>query len=233
MAAQARGLEKLTFSLNGKRVTVATHPMKRLLDVLREECGFTGTKEGCGEGECGACTVLMNGVSVNACLVPAIHADGAKLMSVEGLARGRVLGPLQTAFIEFGGAQCGICTPGMLLSAHELLARTPGRVPSDAEVRDALAGNLCRCTGYQKIVDAVRAAARRSLTSSSDRDSGRKKPAKKTASGNATKKAGKRTATRTAAAARNRGGGKAARRKAAPKKKSAGTKKNSSPRRHR
>jgi xanthine dehydrogenase iron-sulfur cluster and FAD-binding subunit A len=154
-------------------------------------------------------------------------------MSVEGLARGRVLGPLQTAFIEFGGAQCGICTPGMLLSAHELLARTPGRVPSDAEVRDALAGNLCRCTGYQKIVDAVRAAARRSLTSSSDRDSGRKKPAKKTASGNATKKAGKRTATRTAAAARNRGGGKAARRKAAPKKKSAGTKKNSSPRRHR
>jgi carbon-monoxide dehydrogenase small subunit len=163
MAVAARGLARLSFSVNGRKLEVATLPMKRLLDVLREECGLTGTKEGCGEGECGACTVLMNGMPVNSCLVPAMQADGAKLMTVEGLARGGTLDSLQVAFIELGGAQCGICTPGMLLSAHGLIARNPGRVPGDAEVRDALAGNLCRCTGYQKIVDAVRAAAKAAI----------------------------------------------------------------------
>jgi carbon-monoxide dehydrogenase small subunit len=135
--------------------------MKRLLDVLRQDCGLTGTKEGCGEGECGACTVLVDGLSVNSCLVPAIHADGRRIVTVEGLAHGRKLSALQSAMIEMGGAQCGICTPGILVTAHELLARTRGRVPSEDEVREAIAGNLCRCTGYQKIVDAVRAAAQK------------------------------------------------------------------------
>jgi carbon-monoxide dehydrogenase small subunit len=135
--------------------------MKRLLDVLRQDCGLTGTKEGCGEGECGACTVLVDGLSVNSCLVPAIHADGRRIVTVEGLAHGGKLSALQSAMIEMGGAQCGICTPGILVTAHELLARTRGRVPSEDEVREAIAGNLCRCTGYQKIVDAVRAAAQK------------------------------------------------------------------------
>jgi carbon-monoxide dehydrogenase small subunit len=134
--------------------------MKRLLDVLREDCRLPGTKEGCGEGECGACTVLIDGRTVNSCLVPAVQAEGATILTVEGLARGPRLTALQQAFVTMGGAQCGICTPGILLSAHELLRRTRGRVPSDSEVREVLAGNLCRCTGYQKIVDAVRAAAR-------------------------------------------------------------------------
>ena len=150
----------LTFTVNGRRRRVTVPPMKRLLDVLRDECRLPGTKEGCGEGECGACTVLIDGRTVNSCLVPAVQADGAVIRTVEGLARGPGLTALQQAFVAMGGAQCGICTPGILLSAHELLARSRGRVPGDPEVREALAGNLCRCTGYQKIVDAVRAAAR-------------------------------------------------------------------------
>jgi len=147
-------------TVNGTARAVTVPPMKRLLDVLREDCGLTGTKEGCGEGECGACTVRLDGRSVNSCLVPAIHADGAKILTVEGLDRGAALSALQRAFVVMGGAQCGICTPGILVSASELLSARPGRVPSEDEVREALAGNLCRCTGYQKIVDAVRAAAR-------------------------------------------------------------------------
>jgi carbon-monoxide dehydrogenase small subunit len=150
----------LGFRVNGARRRVTVAPMKRLLDVLREDCGLPGAKEGCGEGECGACTVLIDGRTVNSCLVPAVQADGAVILTIEGLARGSRLGALQQAFVEMGGAQCGICTPGILLSAHELLRRARGRVPSDPEVREALAGNLCRCTGYQKIVDAVRHAAR-------------------------------------------------------------------------
>jgi len=150
----------LTFTVNRRRRRVTVPAMKRLLDVLREDCRLPGTKEGCGEGECGACTVLIDGRSVNSCLVPAVQADGATILTVEGLARGARLTALQQAFVTMGGAQCGICTPGILLSAHELLRRARGRVPSDPEVREALAGNLCRCTGYQKIVDAVRAAAR-------------------------------------------------------------------------
>jgi carbon-monoxide dehydrogenase small subunit len=151
-------------TVNGAAHRVTVPPMKRLLDVLREECGLTGTKEGCGEGECGACTVRLDGRSVNSCLVPAVHADGARIVTVEGLANGRALSALQRAFVAMGGAQCGICTPGILVSASELLAARPGRVPSEDEVREALAGNLCRCTGYQKIVDAVRVAAREART---------------------------------------------------------------------
>jgi carbon-monoxide dehydrogenase small subunit len=150
----------LGFKVNGKRRRVSVPPMKRLLDVLREDCRLPGTKEGCGEGECGACTVVIDGRTVNSCLVPAVQADGATILTVEGLARGPKLAALQQAFVAMGGAQCGICTPGILLSAHELLRRKRGRVPSDPEVREAIAGNLCRCTGYQKIVDAVRAAAK-------------------------------------------------------------------------
>jgi len=149
----------LALNVNGKSRRVRVPALKRLLDVLRDECGLTGTKEGCGEGECGACTVLLNGRAVNSCLVPAIHAEGARVVTVEGLTSGRRLSALQRAFVELGGAQCGICTPGMLISAYELIARSKLRVPSEDEVREALAGNLCRCTGYQKIVDAVRAAA--------------------------------------------------------------------------
>jgi carbon-monoxide dehydrogenase small subunit len=146
----------MRFTLNGRRATVRAHPMSRLLDVLREDCRLTGTKEGCGEGECGACTVLLNGRPVNACLVPLVHADGARVTTIEGLG-GRH--PLQRAFVEFGGAQCGICTPGMIMAAIAL-----GRAPSQEEMEAGLAGNLCRCTGYSAIyrsVGAVRRSARR------------------------------------------------------------------------
>jgi carbon-monoxide dehydrogenase small subunit len=149
----------LTLRVNGRKHVVKVPPMKRLLDVLREDCGLTGAKEGCGEGECGACSVLMNGASVCSCLVSAAQAEGAHITTVEGLAGTPALARLQRSFVEHGAAQCGICTPGMLITSVELLARFRGRVPSDPEVREALAGNLCRCTGYQKIVDAVRAAA--------------------------------------------------------------------------
>ncbi len=147
-------------TVNGARRRARVAPLKRLLDVLREDLGLTGTKEGCGEGECGACSVLVDGRSVCACLVPAVQAHGARVVTVEGLARPGRLTALQQAFIDHGAAQCGICTPGMLVTSAELLARVKGRVPGEDEVREALAGNLCRCTGYQKIVDAVRAAAR-------------------------------------------------------------------------
>jgi carbon-monoxide dehydrogenase small subunit len=150
----------LALTVNGRAHQVRVPPMKRLLDVLREECGLTGTKEGCGEGECGACSVRLNGSLVNSCLVPAAQCAGARIVTVEGLARGTALSALQQSFVEMGGAQCGICTPGMLVAAASLLERSKGRVPGEAEVREALSGNLCRCTGYQKIVDAVRAAAR-------------------------------------------------------------------------
>jgi carbon-monoxide dehydrogenase small subunit len=151
---------RLRFRVNGEERTVRTAPMKRLLDVLREECGLTGTKEGCGEGECGACSVLLDGRTVNSCLVPAVQADGAKILTVEGLARDEKLSALQEAFVSLGGAQCGICTPGILISAYELLEDIGGRVPKDAEVREALAGNLCRCTVYQKIIESIQWAAR-------------------------------------------------------------------------
>ncbi len=144
--------------VNGDPVTVDAPGMRRLLDVLREDLGLTGTKEGCGEGECGACTVLVDGEAVLGCLVPVCQVEGAQVRTVEGLAPapGR-LGPLQQAFLEAGGAQCGICTPGMLMAAEAFLAS--GAAPSDAAIREAIAGNLCRCTGYTKIVDAIRLAA--------------------------------------------------------------------------
>ena len=141
----------MRFRLNGKTVDVAAHPMKRLLDVLREECGLTGTKEGCGEGECGACTVLIGGEAVNSCLVPFAQVRGAAVTTIEALDGSH---PLQKAFIAEGGAQCGICTPGMILAAAAL----PEKATLE-EIRIGLAGNLCRCTGYEGIYRAIKRAA--------------------------------------------------------------------------
>jgi aerobic carbon-monoxide dehydrogenase small subunit len=140
----------MRLTLNGKRTRLSVHPMKRLLDVLREDCGLTGTKEGCGEGECGACTILIDGLPVNSCLVPASHADGATLTTIEGLGGKH---RLQRAFVALGGAQCGICTPGMIMAAVAL-----GRKPSLEAIRTGLAGNLCRCTGYQAIYRSIQQA---------------------------------------------------------------------------
>ena len=142
-----------TFSVHGHEVSVEALPMTRLLDVLREELRLTGTKEGCGEGECGACTVLIDGTPVNSCLIPLAQAQGAKITTVEGIADDDRMDPIQTAFIEHGAAQCGSCTPGFIVTARALRDDNPS--PSRREVREALAGNLCRCTGYQKIIDAV------------------------------------------------------------------------------
>lgn len=129
------------------------YPMARLLDVLRNDLGLTGTKEGCGEGECGACSVIVNGQLVNSCLFPAAQASGAQIRTIEGLACGDKLHAVQTAFVEFGGAQCGMCTPGMILAATHLLEQIPH--PDEGQIREGLAGNLCRCTGYMKIFEAV------------------------------------------------------------------------------
>ena len=149
------------FVVNGEPVEVEAPGMRRLLDVLREDLALTGTKEGCGEGECGACTVLLDGAAVDACLVPVAQVDGARVATVEGLAapspEGAVLDPLQGAFLEAGGAQCGICTPGMLMAARAYL--DAGGVADDAAIREAIAGNLCRCTGYTKIIEAIAIAA--------------------------------------------------------------------------
>ncbi len=144
------------FSVNGRARSVDAPPMARLLDVLREDLRFTGSKEGCGEGECGACTVLIDGLAVNSCLVPVIQVQGAEVVTVEGLADDGRLSALQEAFVRCGAAQCGICTPGFLVTAHALLQKNPH--PTRDEARDALSGNLCRCTGYQKIIDAVTGA---------------------------------------------------------------------------
>jgi carbon-monoxide dehydrogenase small subunit len=140
-------------TVNGRGVTLKAYPFARLLDVLREELRLTGTKEGCGEGECGACSVLLDGELVNSCLVPAAQVQGAEITTVEGVADGERLHAVQRAMIECGGAQCGICTPGMVLAAVSLLKRTPA--PTQDDIREGLAGNLCRCTGYMKIFDAV------------------------------------------------------------------------------
>jgi carbon-monoxide dehydrogenase small subunit len=147
------------FSVNGGATEVDVPGMRRLLDVLREELALTGTKEGCGEGECGACTVLLDGAPVDACLVPICQVDGADIRTVEGLAGPAAqLDSLQAAFLETGGAQCGICTPGMLMSARAYLDAGGG--PDEGAIREAIAGNLCRCTGYTKIIDAIALAAR-------------------------------------------------------------------------
>ena len=146
-------MSTINIRVNGESKSIDVPPMKRLLDVLREDLHLTGTKEGCGEGECGACAVLMNGAIVNSCLVPAIDADAADIRTIEGIATGDHLSAVQEAFLECGGAQCGICTPGMVIASVALLEKHPH--PSDAEIREGLAGNLCRCTGYQKIFAAV------------------------------------------------------------------------------
>jgi len=141
----------MRFQLNGRDVDVGAHPLRRLLDVLREDCGLTGTKEGCGEGECGACTVLVDGEAVVSCLVPIAHVEGCSVTTIEGVDAGR----LQRAFMDEVGAQCGICTPGMIIAAMSL-----GANPTRREMQRALAGNLCRCTGYEAIFRAIRAADR-------------------------------------------------------------------------
>ena len=151
--------ERVECEVNGRRVTFEAHPMTRLLDALREQLGLTGTKEGCGEGECGACCVEMDGELVNSCLVPVLQADGARIRTIEGVARGDELDEVQQAFIAHGGAQCGICTPGMILAAENLLARFPHA--TEEQIREGLAGNLCRCTGYIKIFESVVEARRR------------------------------------------------------------------------
>src|ERR1044072_7294311 len=144
---------RVNCTVNGEAATFEAYPLARLLDVLREELSLTGTKEGCGEGECGACSVLIDGRLVNSCLVPAAQVEGADIRTVEGVADGERLHAVQRAMIECGGAQCGICTPGMVLAAVSLLEHTPQ--PNEADIRAGLAGNLCRCTGYMKIFDAV------------------------------------------------------------------------------
>ena len=147
------------FMLNGELREVSVPGMRRLLDVIREDLGLTGTKEGCGEGECGACSVILDGMVVDSCLVPVCQVDGCEVRTVEGLsdAETAALSPLQTAFLEHGGAQCGICTPGMLMAAQVYL--DDGGTADEEEIREAIAGNLCRCTGYTKIIKAIEAAA--------------------------------------------------------------------------
>jgi aerobic carbon-monoxide dehydrogenase small subunit len=148
---------EVSFTVNGRPQSVCTYPMARLLDVLREELKLTGVKEGCGEGECGACSVLLDGQLVTSCLVPVLQARGSTIVTIEGLCEelsdSGPLHRLQEAFLRYGGAQCGICTPGMIMAAFYLLKQIPH--PSEAEIREGLAGNLCRCTGYQKIVESV------------------------------------------------------------------------------
>ena len=158
----------IRFIVNSEKHTVEVEPMKRLLDVLREDLHLTGAKEGCGEGECGSCSVRMNGELVNSCLVPVLQAEGAQIQTVEGLASSGRLHPLQQAFLDCGGAQCGICTPGMLMAATQLLSINPH--PSLSEIREGLAGNLCRCTGFTRIFESVIAAAAR-LSGSAAEDS--------------------------------------------------------------
>jgi carbon-monoxide dehydrogenase small subunit len=146
-------------TVNGSDVEIEAPGMRRLLDALREDLGLTGTKEGCGEGECGACSVLVDGQVVDSCLVPLCQVEGASVQTVEGLAEEGRLNLLQAAFLETGGAQCGICTPGMLMAGEAFLAS--GAQPSEEAIREAIAGNLCRCTGYTKIVEAIALAAER------------------------------------------------------------------------
>jgi carbon-monoxide dehydrogenase small subunit len=147
----------IRFTVNREECAVRVPPMKRLLDVLREDLHLTGTKEGCGEGECGSCSVHMNGELVNSCLVPALQAEGSHIQTIEGLAINGQLHPLQQAFLACGGSQCGMCTPGMLMAAAHLLESNPH--PDLAEIREGLAGNLCRCTGFTRIFESVLAAA--------------------------------------------------------------------------
>lgn len=149
---------QISFTINGQATTLAVAAHERMIDVLRVRLKLTGTKEGCGEGECGACTVIVDGRAVNACLFPGLEMDGLSITTIEGLLQaGMQLSSIQRAFVERGAIQCGFCSPGMILSTKALLDRN--QRPSDDEIRSALAGNLCRCTGYEQIVDAVNHAA--------------------------------------------------------------------------
>ncbi len=151
---------EIKFELNGSRVCVEITGHMRLIDLLRDKLGHTGTKEGCGEGECGACTVIIDGRAVNSCLYPAMEVEGKRVVTIEGLRSERnELSILQQAFVDAGGIQCGFCTPGMIMSAKALLDENPD--PTEDEIRDALLGNLCRCTGYVQIIEAVKLAAKR------------------------------------------------------------------------
>ncbi|MBJ77927.1 MAG: hypothetical protein CMJ98_13065 [Planctomycetes bacterium] len=152
-------MNRVTFTLNGRSTVAVVDPHKRLIDLLRDTLGETGTKEGCGEGECGACTVLVDGRAVNSCLYPAPEVEGREVLTIEGLAdsRGKGLSPLQQAFLDNGGTQCGFCTPGMVMAAVDLLRRNEH--PTRADIQTALTGNLCRCTGYVQIFESIEAAA--------------------------------------------------------------------------
>jgi aerobic carbon-monoxide dehydrogenase small subunit len=156
------GKQRVQLTVNCAAATLFVYPMERLLDVLRHELGLTGTKEGCGEGECGSCSVLMDGRLVNSCLIPVAQAHGSSITTIEGIARDQRLHPLQEAFLACNGAQCGICTPGMILAAVHLLDRQPK--PTLDEIREGLSGNLCRCTGYSQIFEAVRQSVVKSET---------------------------------------------------------------------
>ena len=153
---------EISFLVNGTPQTLRVFPMERLLDVLRIQLGLTGTKEGCGEGECGACAVLMDGALVNSCLIPVAQAEGAKLITIEGMASDPHFPRIQDAFVRCGGAQCGICTPGMILASVHLFQKKPH--PTLEEIREGLSGNLCRCTGYLQIFESVAEAAKRSAS---------------------------------------------------------------------
>lgn len=152
MSSQTGACE-ISLTVNGQSRIVRAYPMERLLDVLRRQLALTGAKEGCGEGECGSCSVLMDGALVNSCLIPVLQAQGAKIVTIEGLSHGPHLHALQQAFLDCGGAQCGICTPGIILAASHLLSKKPRATAED--IRQGLAGNLCRCTGYAQICEAV------------------------------------------------------------------------------
>ncbi len=159
LSQEATAKCEVSFTVNGETKKVFAHPMERLLDVLRNDLKLTGTKEGCGEGECGSCSVLLDGMLVNSCLVPMAQAKGARVVTIEGMSAHVLMRPLQEAFLECGGAQCGICTPGMILAAVHLLEKKLEPAPTD--IREGLAGNLCRCTGYMQIFEAVTKVARR------------------------------------------------------------------------
>src|SRR5258708_11811391 len=159
LSQEATAKCEVSFTVNGETKKVFAHPMERLLDVLRNDLKLTGTKEGCGEGECGSCSVLLDRMLVNSCLVPVGQVSGASVVTIEGVSAHALIKPLQEAFLECGGAQCGICTPGMVLAAVHLLEKKPE--PALADIREGLAGNLCRCTGYMQIFQAVTTAARR------------------------------------------------------------------------
>lgn len=149
--------KKISFILNGTPQELSVQPWRTLLEMIREDLQLTGTKEGCSEGECGSCTVLLGDKTVNSCLVPAVEADNMEITTIEGLAEGENLNPIQEAFVTYAGMQCGFCTPGMIMSAKELLASNPN--PNEWEIREGIAGNFCRCTGYTKIIESISAAA--------------------------------------------------------------------------